>query len=112
MSNQSAWTAEQLTEMCGDDVIGKLAFQSGCHKRKLCNHPDGDGWIINDDTLEKFAELIVRECAEQASLFSINKNQIHQDITYDKMPESAKTVCHITSQQISETIKNHFGVKS
>jgi hypothetical protein len=83
-----------------------------CHGLHFDDDNEALAPMLCGDSLEKFAELIVRECAEQASLFSINKNQIHPDITYDKMSESAKTVCHITSQQISENIKNYFGVKS
>lgn len=60
----SAWTKEQLTEMFGDDVIEQLAFLSGCTKHRLSNDPViPDGWIIPDETLRKFAELIVKECA-------------------------------------------------
>ena len=57
------WTKEQLEEMFGDDVIEKLAFLAGCTKHRLANDPEiPDGWIVPDDVLKKFAELIIREC--------------------------------------------------
>lgn len=72
---------------------------------------DGDEGGAYELNIEKFAELIVQECASQAVLFAINKNQIHPDITYDQMSDSAQTVCHMTSHQISENIREHFGVE-
>jgi hypothetical protein len=59
----------------------------------------------------KFAELIVRECATISAMFSINKNSIHPDIEWDEMTESVKIASHSTCQQVSRTIKQHFGVE-
>jgi hypothetical protein len=56
-----SWTDEQLTDMFGNDPVGKLAFLTGCYKHSINNSPY-DGWIVSDDNLRKFAELIVREC--------------------------------------------------
>lgn len=57
------WSKEDLEEICGDDIIGQLAFLSGCFKHHLSNDKVvPDGWIIPDELLRKFAELIVREC--------------------------------------------------
>jgi len=56
-----SWTDEQLTDMFGDDPIEKLAFLTGCYKHSINNSPY-DGWIIPDDNLRKFAELIVQQC--------------------------------------------------
>jgi len=56
-----SWTDEQLTDMFSDDTVGKLAFLTGCYKHSINNSPY-DGWIISDDNLRKFAELIVLEC--------------------------------------------------
>ena len=72
---------------------------------------DGEDGPMNELNVEKFAELIVRECARQAAFFAIKKNQIHPDITYDQMSDSAQTVCHMTSHLISENIREHFGVE-
>ena len=59
------WSKEDLEEMCGDDIIDQLAFLSGCFKHRLSNDKVvSDGWIIPDELLRKFAELIVRECAD------------------------------------------------
>jgi hypothetical protein len=61
--------------------------------------------------LEKFAELIVRECARIAAMFSIDKNDIHPDIKWDKMNEASKMVAHTTCQQVAIKIEEHFGVE-
>ena len=59
----------------------------------------------------KFAQLIVAECATISAMFSINKNSIHPDIEWDEMTESVKIASHSTCQQVSRTIKQHFGVE-
>lgn len=47
-----------------NERIDELAWQAGCNKtsRYDPDFPDGNGWIINQETLDKFAELIVAEC--------------------------------------------------
>lgn len=60
---------------------------------------------------EKFAELIIRECALKAAMFSINKNDIHPDIKWDDMSDSAKIVNHTTCQMVAIEIKEHFGIE-
>ena len=57
----NGWSKEDLEEMCGDDIIEQLAFLSGCHQHQLCNS-NPSGWIVPDESLRKFAELIVGEC--------------------------------------------------
>lgn len=57
----NGWSKEDLEEMCGDDIIEQLAFVSGCHQHQLCNG-NPSGWIIPEESLRKFAELIIREC--------------------------------------------------
>jgi len=58
------WSKEDLEEICGDDIIGQLAFLSGCFKHRLSNDKVvPDGWIIPDELLRKFAELLIQECA-------------------------------------------------
>ena len=57
----NGWSKEDLEEMFGDDIIEQLAFVSGCHQHQLCNG-NPSGWIIPEESLRKFAELIVREC--------------------------------------------------
>ena len=45
--------------------VDELAWQAGCNQ--VSHHdpvrPECNGWIINQETLDRFAELIVRECA-------------------------------------------------
>ena len=85
----NGWSKEDLEEMCGDDIIEQLAFLSGCHRHQLCNS-NPSGWIISDESLRKFAELIVRECAG-----------LVQGISIDSMGY------HTADQKIKE----HFGVE-
>lgn len=59
----NGWSKEDLEEMFGDDIIEQLAFVSGCHQHQLCNG-NPSGWIIPEESLRKFAELIVRQCAD------------------------------------------------
>lgn len=75
------WSQEQLTEMYGDNTIGKLAFLAGCHKRKLINDPDGDGWIIDDSVLEKFAELI------KLAIYDLVKDELIDDALINEEPD-------------------------
>jgi hypothetical protein len=46
--------------------IDEIAYQAGCHRHSYHNpsHPDLNGYIINHSVLDRFAELIVRECAK------------------------------------------------
>ncbi len=48
-----------------NERIDELAFQSGITQHSFSDpkHPDLDGFIVSQEKLEKFAELIVRECA-------------------------------------------------
>jgi hypothetical protein len=92
-----SWTDEQLTDMFGDDPVGKLAFLTGCYKHSINNSPY-DGWIISDDNLRKFAERIVRECARAV-------NKVYEDAEPDHG-------CYdwATFAQGSDVLK-HFGVE-
>lgn len=58
---------------------------------------------------EKFAELIVQECARVASRFSIDNKRIHPDIDPRNMPEANRMVYHATCQSVAEEIRAHFG---
>ena len=44
--------------------VDQLAYLAGCYRHSLCNDPVHDGWIIDDVTLEKFANSIIRRCVE------------------------------------------------
>jgi hypothetical protein len=62
--------------------------------------------------LEKFAELIVKECAKQAALFSVNNNRIHPDVDpATQMSDRLRLVYHGTCQAVAWDIKEHFGVE-
>ena len=61
--------------------------------------------------LEKFAELIVQECARTAAYFSIENKRIHPDIDPREMPDANRMVYHATCQSVAEEIKEHFGVE-
>ena len=68
-------------------------------------------WILSDKELEKFAELIVQECARTASMFSVENKRIHPDIDPKDMPLANQMVYHSTCQCVAQEIKEHFGVE-
>ena len=68
-----------------NERIQELARQSGALPTQDCGVPQ---WYIDEDEFEKFAELIVRECAGVAD---------HSNVT-------GKSI-------IGQRIKEHFGVK-
>ena len=71
-----------------------------------------DSSIVMDvEDLEKFAELIINECVQVAAMFSIDKTDIHPDIKWDDMTDSAQMITHTTCQQVASKIKDHFGVE-
>jgi len=49
-----------------NERIDEFAFEAGCNRHKYWDpkHPDLEGFIISQAALDKFAELIVRECME------------------------------------------------
>lgn len=61
--------------------------------------------------LEKFAELIVRECATTAAMFSMENKRIHPAIDPRDMPSANQMVYHSTCQSVAQEIKQHFGVE-
>jgi hypothetical protein len=62
--------------------------------------------------VEKFAELIVRECARTASMFSMENKRIHPDIDPKDMPNANRMVYHSTCQCVAQEIREHvFGVE-
>jgi hypothetical protein len=81
-----------------NERIDEIAFESGCHKNKYCDpkHPNLEGFIINEAALDKFAELIVREC------LNVVDDMANPD-------DSDRYFWAI--QNVSQTIKKHFGVE-
>ena len=57
---------------------------------------------------EKFAELIVQECARTAAYFSIENKRIHPDIDPREMPDANRMVYHATCQSVAEEIRLTF----
>ena len=70
------------------------------------------GFISLDESeLEKFAELIVKDCARTASMFSVENKRIHPDIDPKDMPLANQMVYHSTCQCVAQEIKELFGVE-
>ena len=75
-------------------------------------HQAGDNYrMVSDQELEKFAELIVQECARTASMFSVENKRIHPDIDPKDMPLANQMVYHSTCQCVAQEIKELFGVE-
>ena len=86
-----------------NERIRELMIQ--CEKKYCQDHDD----YFYD--MEKFAELIVRECAHTAAMFSMENKRIHPDIDPRNMPSANQMVYHSTCQSIANEIKEHFGVE-
>ena len=46
------------------EIIDKLAFGAGIHQHSMNDpvNPDLNGWIVSPEKIDKFVELIVKEC--------------------------------------------------
>jgi hypothetical protein len=77
-----------------NERIDELAFQSGITQHSYSNpkHPDLDGFIVSQEKLEKFAELLIEECAN----IDFRKKAFLSQ--YDDV-------------SVAKTILEHFGVK-
>ena len=99
-----------------NERIEKLAFEAGLKWKAQpphytnTNNPIDFPVSANRD-LEKFAELIVRECARTASMFSVENKRIHPDIDPKDMPLANQMVYHSTCQCVAREIKELFGVE-
>lgn len=81
-----------------EERIDELAFEAGCHRHKYWDpkHPDLEGFIISQAVLDKFAELIVRECMKCSTwVGEVNKNLVEP--------------VH-TARAINKRISKQFGV--
>lgn len=56
------------------------------------------------ESLTKMYERGIKDSAKIASDFSMKKTQIHPDILWDEMNDTAKSVMHTTAQQIAGAI--------
>jgi hypothetical protein len=81
-----------------NERIDDLAFQSGITQHSYSNpkHPDLDGFIVSQEKLEKFAELIVRECS------------LIPDWCIETGKDQFVETC--MAERTSKMIKQHFGV--
>jgi hypothetical protein len=74
-----------------NERIKELARQSGALPTQDCGVPQ---WYVDEDEFEKFAELIVRECAEVCLAQRDPANLNYKP-----------------SEKFAEAVKQHFGVK-
>ena len=79
-----------------NERIDEIAYQAGCNRTKYYDPrpPTVEGWVITQDELDKFAELIIRECVR---------------IPYD-MWDKAELNADIAAK-IDHRIKEHFGIE-
>jgi single-stranded DNA-specific DHH superfamily exonuclease len=84
-----------------NERIDEIAFEAGCNRHKYWDpeHPDLEGFIINYAALEKFAELIVRECARVAI-----EKQTENDVLNIVSKNPAKDFAY--------ALIEHFGIES
>lgn len=91
-----------------NERIDELAFAAGCHRHKYWDpkHPDLEGFIINQAALDKFAELIAKECAQLA----MTQHHSTSPADYGDM-EPYEQGCDDTASAISGLIRRTFGVE-
>lgn len=68
----------------------------------------GDWHSVKVFDQEKFAELLINECARIASHFSIENKRIHPDIDPRAMPDANQMVYHSTCQSVAWEIREQF----
>jgi hypothetical protein len=78
-------TLQKYLDQCTEEIMGI----------KTVNH-------------QRFADLIVQECAHVARMCSVQKKPIHPDILWEDMSETAKMVNHTTCQTVAEEITAAF----
>ena len=61
---QMTWTDQQLEEMGLVEPFDKALFLSGCTRHRY-NSSGISGYIVTDDTLQKFASFIIQEHKKQ-----------------------------------------------
>jgi len=95
-----------------NERIDELVFQSGITQHSYSNpkHPDLDGFLVSNEKLEKFAELIIGECSNL--LFSESERLYQYSTECDNMQESdeAELVAEKCVDLIT-MIEEHFGVE-
>lgn len=83
-----------------NERIDEIAFEAGCHRHKYWDpkHPDLEGFIISQATLDKFAQLIIKKCILMCET---------QEYHYWRSPEDQE----FTPIDCADAIKKHFGVE-
>ena len=85
------------------ELVGQAKFMAEeTTNKKISKNAELDAFA------EKFAELIVRECARTASMFSVENKRIHPDVDPSRMPDANQMIYHCTCQAVSEEINEHF----
>lgn len=79
-----------------NDIIDQIARITGCNKNRYCNplSPEMDGWIINQETLDRFASEVVKECMNVAA-----KQRNPTNLNYKP------------SERLVEELRKHFGIE-
>ena len=86
-------------------------FSSQSQAEASATYAQGPSPVWLNEYNKKFAELIVRECARTASMFSVENKRIHPDIDPKDMPLANQMVYHSTCQCVAQEIKELFGVE-
>lgn len=89
-----------------NERIDDIAFRAGCLRNSYSDpkHPDLDGFIVNYETLDKFAELIVQEMLRLLAQYS--QDSFPEGIVddFDGGYLAGLNTAH-------RAVKNHFGVE-
>lgn len=93
--------------------IDELAFQSGITQHRYSNpkHPDLDGFIVSQEKLDRFVELMVQDTVNLLRQEWYDLNNIET-----QPGESARSIGYRNGRKIEiikliEKIKTHYGVK-
>ena len=87
------------------ELAGQAGFETEHHKWIFANDNAGEGEC--HELLEKFAELIVRECVEQIQICS---EQIKNDDGY--ADDNIWPIMQSIVDAVAIDVKQHFGVES
>lgn len=71
-----------------NETIDNIIFEAGCPKYCNPHHPDLEGYIVNQEVLNKLIKVIVRDCGEEIT----------------KEPFNAGAA--------SDWLKEHFGIEN
>lgn len=95
-----------------EELIDNLASQSGITQHSYSNpkHPDLDGFIVSQEKLDRFAELMVQNTVDllRQEWYDLNNTETQPG-------ESARSIGYRNGRKIEiikliEKIKTHYGV--